>query len=73
MPILHGDRLIGRVDPRLDRRSRVLRIEAIAAESGAPGEAGPAVADALRRLASWLGADLDVSGDVPGPWAGAFR
>ena len=66
MPVLRGDRLIGRVDPRLDRRSRVFRIGAIAAESGAPGEAGPAVADALGRLASWLGANLDVSGDVPG-------
>jgi uncharacterized protein YcaQ len=34
---------------------------------------GPAVAAALRRLASWLGAELDVSGDVPGPWAAALR
>ncbi len=48
-------------------------IDAITAESCAPGEAGPVVADALRRLGSWLRADLDVSGDVPGAWAGAFR
>jgi uncharacterized protein YcaQ len=40
MPILHGDRLIGRVDPWLDRERACLRVNAVFAESGAPGPPG---------------------------------
>ncbi len=29
MPVLHGDRLVGRVDPEFDRKRKVLRIHAI--------------------------------------------
>lgn len=35
MPILHGDRLIGRIDPKLDRGSGVLHVRAIHAEESA--------------------------------------
>lgn len=72
MPILHGDRLIGRVDPRLDRRAGVLHIEAVAAEPDAPADAGGEVAASLRRLAGWLDAELNVSGEIPDIWAGAM-
>lgn len=36
MPILHGDRLIGRMDPRLDRKTGELAIQLLHIEAGAP-------------------------------------
>ena len=56
MPILHGDRLIGRIDPRFDRATGVLDVNAVFAEPDAPASAGPSVARSIRELASWLGA-----------------
>jgi len=73
MPILHGDRLVGRVDPRLDRRAGTLHVEAIAAEPDAPANAGAEIGHSLLRLARWLDAELDVRGDVHDMWAEALR
>jgi uncharacterized protein len=56
LPILHGDRLIGRIDPRFDRATQVLHVHAVHAEPDAPSGAGGAVARSLRELATWLGA-----------------
>jgi len=56
LPILHGDRLIGRIDPRFDREAGVLSVRAVYAEEGASAGAGPAVARSVRELAAWLGA-----------------
>lgn len=56
LPILHGDRLIGRIDPAYDREDRVLKINAVFAEEHAPPSAGPAVGRAITELARWLGA-----------------
>src|SRR5258708_21415491 len=36
LPILHGDRLIGRIDPLMDRAKGRLRVNAVYAEAGAP-------------------------------------
>ncbi|WP_145150100.1 winged helix-turn-helix domain-containing protein [Paenibacillus xylanexedens] len=36
MPILHGDRLIGRMDPRLDRKTGVLTVRLLSMEPTAP-------------------------------------
>lgn len=36
MPILHGDRLIGRMDPRLDRKTGVLTVRLLSMEEAAP-------------------------------------
>jgi uncharacterized protein len=59
MPILHGDRLIGRVDPVLDRTRRVLTVNAIHAEPGAPMNRSMKrdVAGAIEDLARFLGAE----------------
>ena len=69
LPILHGDRLIGRIDPSLDRRTGRLTVHAVHAEPDAPDDAGPAVAGAIRELSSWLGATEIAYGErVPAPW-----
>jgi hypothetical protein len=69
MPILHGDRLIGRIDPKLDRVAGVLRVNAVHAEPDAPASAAPRVARAIRELASWLGARaVSLGGTRPRGW-----
>lgn len=76
LPILYGDQLIGRLDPTFDRRRGVLTVNAVYAEPGAPlnGDAGTAVAGALRELATFLGARaIHVTRDrVPAGWAAAL-
>lgn len=72
LPILHRDRLVGRVDPLFDRKAGVLRVREVYAEEGATENAGAAIAKAIHELARWLGAsDVDY-GRVPRVWQGAF-
>lgn len=71
LPILHGDRLIGRIDPMMDRKLNILRINAVYAEpdSAQDGAPAPAVAAAVRDLAGFLGARDIVFGDrLPDAW-----
>lgn len=69
LPILHGDRLIGRVDPRFDREARVLHLNAVHAEEGTKASDGAAAGRAVRELADWLGArEVVVGGPVPSAW-----
>lgn len=73
LPILHGDSIIGRVDPLFDRESGRLAINAVYAEPGAPAQAGEAVAQAIVELGDWLGADgIDISRRVPRIWESAL-
>jgi uncharacterized protein YcaQ len=72
LPILHGERLIGRVDPLFDRKTGVLRVNAVYAEPDAPADAGEAVARAIRELAKWLGAAEISVGANPRPWTRAL-
>jgi uncharacterized protein YcaQ len=74
LPILHRDRLIGRVDPVFDRSARELRLNGVWAERGAPAEAGPAVATAIGELGSWLGArEVSFGRTMPAMWRKALR
>jgi uncharacterized protein len=71
LPILHGDRLIGRIDPTMDRKHKRLNINAIYAEPDAPTgtETARAVAGAIEELASFLGArEVAYTSQVPEPW-----
>lgn len=68
LPILHDDRLIGRIDPVLDRRRRILTVNAVYAEPDAPADAWPAVNRAIEELAAWIGADEIVLPPLPDPW-----
>ncbi|WP_326565450.1 crosslink repair DNA glycosylase YcaQ family protein [Amycolatopsis rhabdoformis] len=73
LPILHGDRLIGRIAPRVDRRRGVLELEGVYAEDGAPARAGAAVRRAITELATFTGAEhVEYSGPVPEPWRAAL-
>ena len=56
MPILHGDRIVGRLDPNFDRTANVLRIDAVYAEPDAPASAWPAIRKQIDELGAWLGA-----------------
>ena len=70
LPILHGDRLIGRIDPKMDRERGVLAVNAVHAEPGAPKAAGAPVRAAIESLASFLGA-REINYDKPRlapPW-----
>jgi uncharacterized protein YcaQ len=68
LPILHRDRLIGRIDPAFDRKANVLRVHAVHAEDDAPGEAWPDVDRAIHDLGAWLGADEIVLPRLPRVW-----
>lgn len=75
LPILHGDRLIGRIDPRMDRKTGKLHINAIYAEPDAPKDAatGQAIAKTIVELAEFLEAKEIVYGEVmPDGWRRAF-
>ncbi len=58
LPILHGERLIGRVDARMNRKTKTLEVNAVFAEPGAPRnkKTARAVRQAIDELAAFLGA-----------------
>lgn len=76
MPILHGDRLIGRIDPAMDRKNKRLTINAVHAEPNAPKskETARAVANAVEELGRWLGAqEICYSSRAPSFWKKQLR
>jgi uncharacterized protein len=74
LPILKGDRLVGRADPLFDRKTGVLQVNAVFAEPEAPADAGEPIAAAFCDLAAWLGAkEVRYGRRVPKIWRGALR
>lgn len=71
LPILHGDQLIGRIDPKMDRQSGTLHVQNVYAEPGAPNDRATAnaIRDAITSLADFLGAGEIAYGAVQGPAA----
>lgn len=70
LPILHGDRLIGRVDSKFDRKRNTYQVHQIYAEPGAPEGEGvvTAVTQTLHHLANFLGAEQLIIDKVPPIW-----
>jgi uncharacterized protein len=78
MPILSGDRLIGRIAPRADRRREMLVVEGVFAEPGAPHGAETAVslAKTVESLSEFVGArsvEYAPAGDRLNPWSSVIR
>ena len=61
LPILHGDRLVGKVDAAADRDAQVLRVHAIHEDAPFDAATMDAVRAELGSLARWLGLRLEVT------------
>lgn len=76
MPILHGERLIGRIAPAMLRDERRLAVEAVYAEPDAPNNRGTgrAVAQAVEDLAAFLDArKITCARTLPSAWRPALH
>jgi uncharacterized protein len=76
LPILHGDQLIGRIDPLMDRKNKQLTINAVYAEPTAPmdKQTAKSVAGAIQQLGKFLGAkEIVYSDKVPTGWKFALK
>lgn len=76
MPILHGDRLIGRIDPKIDRKKKKLHVFAVHVEPGMKvnEENGRSLAAAVNELAQFLGAaDIQYGSKLPAGWRSFLR
>lgn len=59
LPVLHGDRFVGRLDARADRKAGVLRVNAVHEELPFDEDLREAVDDEIRAMARWLGLEVD--------------
>ncbi|MGP8077690.1 MAG: winged helix-turn-helix domain-containing protein [Thermoplasmata archaeon] len=76
LPILWGETLIGRIDPRLDKSRGELVINAVHAEPGAPEdkEVAAKIGETIDRFASFLGAKrVTYTSRVPEAWKRSLR
>jgi len=75
LPILHGDQLIGRMDPRMDRAKQVLTINAIYVEptTRLSQRTGLAVARSIKQLGKFLEAkEIRYGENMPSAWRDAL-
>jgi len=76
LPIVCGDQVIGRIDPRVDRKANRLLVQAVHAEKDAPAgdEVGEEIAGTIARFAGFLGVrEVSYSATVPRIWKRALR
>jgi uncharacterized protein YcaQ len=76
MPILHGDRFIGRIDSVMDRKHKRLMINDVYAEPDAPKskETALAIAKTIKELGTFLGAEeIQYGPQMPTEWARFLR
>ncbi len=76
LPFLLGDRLVARVDLKVDRAARRLLVLAAHRERDAGDDIAPALVRELRELARWLECDaitVGARGDLSRPLAAALR
>jgi uncharacterized protein YcaQ len=58
LPILHGDRFVGKLDAKSDRKAGVLRVHAVHEDEPFTDEIRGAVHAEIQDLARWLGLDV---------------
>ena len=76
LSILWGDRMVGRIDPRMDRARGTLDVGSVHAEPGAPRdrEFRDALRGGIERLARFVGAErVHIGSRVPPAWASIRR
>jgi len=61
MPILHGDRLVGKLDATADRRAGVLRVDAVHEDESFDKRLAAEVREEIEDLADWLELELEIS------------
>jgi uncharacterized protein YcaQ len=59
LPILHHDRLVGKLDAAADRKAGVLRVNAIHRDARFTRAIAAAVDDEIEALAAWLGLEVE--------------
>jgi uncharacterized protein len=62
LPILHGDRLVGKVDAITDRERGALKVNAIHQDEPFSKTLAAAVEREIRELADWVGKELSLTG-----------
>ena len=76
LPILWGERLIGRIDPILEKNRETLMINSVHAEPGAPDdkEVTSKIGEKIEQLAEFLGAkEVIYTARVPAAWKNSLR
>lgn len=76
LPILYGDRLIGRIDARMDRSNGKLIINSVYAEEGAPAdlETASMIQKSIEQLSGFLGAEeVEYGTVVPAFWKSSLH
>jgi uncharacterized protein len=76
LPILWGDRLIGRIDPVMEKSKEKLMINSVHAEPRAPGdkEVASKIAEKIEKLGEFLGAkEVAYTARVPKAWKTSLR
>ncbi len=71
LPILQGEQLIGRIAPRMDRKTNILTINGLYAEPDAPRDAATtaAIYTQIGTLADWIGAkEIQYNPEKPRDW-----
>jgi uncharacterized protein len=66
LPILYGDRLVGKLDATADRKAGVLRVNAVHQDEPFGERASAAVDAEIEDLARWLGLDLERQAGLTG-------
>jgi hypothetical protein len=59
LPVLHGDRLVGKVDATAERDRGVLRVDAVHADEPFDAATAAAVDAEIEGLATWLDLELE--------------
>jgi uncharacterized protein len=76
LPILYGDKLVGRIDPLMNRKEEQLQIKAVHAEPSAPRDQTFArkLRDVIEQFSGFLGAkEVVYSKKVPTIWRSSLR